>query len=83
MQFQFGNLFIWNFAFFKIFSKKIAFENLSDLEIIKMVVAGQRPDLALLREDTPRQFVELMNKCWNQTSAKRPSAEDILYFMEN
>jgi len=77
-----SDIYSFGILLFEIFSKSIPYENLSDLEIIKKVVAGQRPNLDNLRNDTPKEFVELMIKCWNQVPSKRLTSDDIVYFME-
>lgn len=78
-----ADIYSFGILLYEMFSRKVAYENLSDVDIIKSVVAGQRPHLEFLREDTPKEIVELMIKCWNQVPKKRPTSEDIIYFMKN
>jgi len=78
-----ADIYSFGILLYEMFSRKVPYENLTDVEIIKNVVTGQRPNLEVLREDTPKEFIELMIKCWNQVPKKRPTSQDILYFMEN
>lgn len=66
---------------YEIFSVNTPYENKSDIEIIKMVVSGQRPSLDNLRKDTPKEFLDLITRCWHQDQLKRPNSDDILFFM--
>ncbi|CAG8793163.1 21075_t:CDS:1, partial [Racocetra persica] len=39
------------------------------------IIKGLRPEILT---NTPSQFVELMEKCWNADPSKRPTADALL-----
>ena len=47
--------------------------------LIPRVLRGERPDLAALRPDTPVAVRELVERCWAQAAAKRPTARAIAH----
>lgn len=45
--------------------------------LIPRVLKGERPDLAALRPDTPAAVRVLIERCWAQGAAERPTARAI------
>ncbi|CAB4429406.1 unnamed protein product [Rhizophagus irregularis] len=39
------------------------------------VLRGERPEII---ENTPQCYLDLMKKCWNEDSSKRPSSKEVL-----
>ena len=46
-----------------------------NIDLIYNIINGQRPEIT---NDTPKCFVNLMERCWDSDISKRPSAEEIL-----
>ena len=51
---------------------------LSNLEVASAVLAGQRPSVASLSEETDAAFIQLAQDCWSMEPSQRPSFEDVL-----
>ena len=47
--------------------------------LIPRVLKGERPDLAALRADTPAAVRALIERCWAQAAAERPTARAIVH----
>lgn len=67
---------------YEIFSSKYPYEGKRDKDIIMEVVRGIRPDLNLIRKDTPEVYIDLIRKCLDKDPQKRPNIQDIIYLME-
>ena len=46
-----------------------------NLQLALSICKGERPEII---ENTPQCYVDLMKKCWDEDSSKRPSASEIL-----
>ena len=49
-------------------------DELDVMEIKQLVSSGTRPDMQALREDAPKDIVELMRRCWAHDPSERPTA---------
>ncbi|GET52766.1 kinase-like domain-containing protein [Rhizophagus irregularis DAOM 181602=DAOM 197198] len=50
-----------------------------DIQLSLSICEGERPEII---ENTPQCYVELMKKCWDVTSLKRPSSKEVLDIIE-
>ena len=66
---------------YELFSTEIPYKNKTDMEIIKLIVGNQRPNMNCLRKETPAEYLDLINICLHQDPNKRPSALDLLYYL--
>lgn len=48
----------------------------SEDQICHCVCKGERPDVALIPQDTPQDVIELMKTCWNEDPHHRPTFKD-------
>ncbi|GBC40578.2 kinase-like domain-containing protein [Rhizophagus irregularis DAOM 181602=DAOM 197198] len=46
-----------------------------DIQLSLSICKGERPEII---ENTPQCYVDLMKKCWNEDSSKRPSSKEVL-----
>ncbi|GBC45418.2 kinase-like domain-containing protein [Rhizophagus irregularis DAOM 181602=DAOM 197198] len=46
-----------------------------DIQLSLSICRGERPEVI---ENTPQFYVDLMKKCWDEDSLKRPSSEEVL-----
>ncbi|CAB5213683.1 unnamed protein product [Rhizophagus irregularis] len=46
-----------------------------DIQLSLSICKGDRPEII---ENTPQCYVDLMKKCWNEDSSKRPSSKEVL-----
>ncbi|CAB4419466.1 unnamed protein product [Rhizophagus irregularis] len=46
-----------------------------DIQLSLSICKGKRPEII---ENTPRCYVNLMKKCWDEDSLKRPSSKEVL-----
>ncbi|POG58204.1 hypothetical protein GLOIN_2v1732772, partial [Rhizophagus irregularis DAOM 181602=DAOM 197198] len=51
-----------------------------DLQLALSICKGERPEII---ENTPQCYINLMKKCWDQDSLKRPSSKEVLNIIEN
>ena len=51
--------------------------------LFKVSVRRERPNLKRIPNDTPKQLVELMQKCWDHDPNKRPSFDNIIEFIKD
>jgi len=77
-----ADIYSFGIVLYEIFSMKIPYEGKKEKDIIMDTVKGNRPDLKFLRDDTPLEYVELIMKCLEKDPSKRPSANDIIYFLK-
>ncbi|CBZ53703.1 putative Tyrosine kinase-like (TKL) protein [Neospora caninum Liverpool] len=56
---------------------------LSPPEVCRKVVRGERPDLLRIPADCPPPLLELMQACWQQNAARRPSFEAITQILRS
>jgi len=47
-------------------------------EIAKRILNGERPDLDLLDDDTPKDLVNLMERCWETDPEDRPTLKEVI-----
>ncbi|KAK0145295.1 Receptor-interacting serine/threonine-protein kinase 1 [Merluccius polli] len=50
----------------------------SEDQVYLCVRKGDRPEVELITEDTPKEMVELMKSCWQQDPLQRPTFEGML-----
>ncbi|EXX75521.1 hypothetical protein RirG_041040 [Rhizophagus irregularis DAOM 197198w] len=50
-------------------------DRVHDLQFSLNICKGERPEII---ENTPQCYVDLMKKCWNEDSSKRPSSKEVL-----
>ncbi|UZO14538.1 uncharacterized protein OCT59_005994 [Rhizophagus irregularis] len=46
-----------------------------DFQLSLSICKGERPEII---ENTPQCYANLMKKCWNEDSSKRPSSEEVV-----
>ena len=51
-----------------------------DVQLALSICNGERPEII---ENTPQCYVDLMKKCWDEDSSKRPNALEIYNIIEN
>ncbi|CAB4433026.1 unnamed protein product [Rhizophagus irregularis] len=51
-----------------------------DTELVLKIIDGKRPDITI---DTPETFANLMKRCWDSDSSKRPSIIEIKETVDN
>ncbi|EXX50462.1 Sps1p [Rhizophagus irregularis DAOM 197198w] len=51
-----------------------------DIQLSLSICKGVRPEIL---ENTPQCYVDLMKKCWNEDSSKRPSSKEVLKIIKN
>ena len=51
-----------------------------DLQLSISICKGERPEII---ENTPQCYIDLMKKCWDKDSLKRPNASEILNIINN
>jgi serine/threonine protein kinase len=76
------DIYSFGIILYEIFSSKIPYEGMKEKDIITGVVKGIRPDFNCLRSDTPKEYIDLIKKCLEKDPLKRPSTNDILYFLK-
>ncbi|CAB5201299.1 unnamed protein product [Rhizophagus irregularis] len=50
-----------------------------DIQLSLSICRGERPEII---ENIPQCYVELMKKCWNEDSSKRPSSKEVSEIIE-
>ena len=65
---------------FEVLSRAVAFEGLEKAQIIARLIAGKRP--SPIPEDSPRQLVTLMERCWHQEPYVRPDFKKVVRQMQ-
>ncbi len=58
---------------------EIPFKKRSDAEVKQFYLEGKRDKLP---SDVPDVFVQLVSKCWDQNPKNRPTAEQIIQYIE-
>jgi serine/threonine protein kinase len=55
-------------------------DRIHDLQLSLSICKGERPKII---ENTPKCYMELMKKCWNEDPLKRPSVSEVKYVIGN
>jgi tetratricopeptide (TPR) repeat protein len=76
-----SDIYSFGILIWEIFSNKIAFSEYSYEDpltlIIKIIGEKLRPDLNLLKNDTPELIKKIIEACWNDDDKERPDAEEL------
>lgn len=76
-----SDVYSFGILLWEILTEKLPYSNESYFNLLEVlqekIIKGTRPDLSLLKRDTPVNLVELMKSCWDGNKEKRPSFEMI------
>lgn len=68
---------------YEVLSRRIPFDDLEPLEVMRAVIGRQRPSLEFLPEDIPGHLRDLLMVCWAQAPWRRPSSEEVFHFFSH
>ena len=72
------DIYAFGVTLWEIFTRKIPFAGVDKTEIPTKIQFGERPDLGLLEDITPKKIKELIEKCWKGRKEERPSDDEII-----
>ena len=69
---------------FEVISRTTPFAGASSVALAQIVICGQRPTLPTQRVNysCEREYVQLMEKCWNQDPELRPDFKQIAALLQ-
>jgi len=68
-----SDIFSLGMIFYKIFGRKLPFEEQSEGEIVKKTVSGKIPSVAIFNKKLPPDLIHLINQLTENQPSKRPS----------
>jgi len=79
-----ADVYSYGIIIWEVCTREIPYEYYTkDNILFRVSVRKKRPSLKKIPYDTPKKFVELMQKCWDQDPDNRPSFDYIIDYIKN